>query len=380
MRAYLDNNATTPVAPEVRDRLIELLEYGPLNPGSSHSAGRHAKALLNEVTGELLGALGLEQRKVVFCGSATEAINLAIRGCLGVGPRGAEACIVTSSVEHPAVTNTIDACAKPAAFPVSREGTIDIDGFRAALDGACMAAVMFANNETGVLLPVEEIAQACRDAGVPLLIDCCQAPGKTEFFEVIRRCDPDFLAVSGHKVHAPVGIAALVAREGAKLASCTTGGGQQHGWRAGTEPVALAGALARALTLAKHHSSGLDELRGKVARLWEALSGSAPSAERTVTDPARSLANTLHYRIPGLAAERQIIAFDVAGVECSASSACSSGSVQPSKPMMGMGFGMFESMEGIRMSVSRYTSDAEIDFACGVIRDALARLQREDAA
>lgn len=379
MRAYLDNNATTPIAPPVKERLIELLELGPLNPGSTHASGRAARALFDDVTGELIDALGLPDRKVVFCGSATEAINLAIRGCLATVPEERRGKIVTSSIEHPAVANTIASCGDSAAFQINRDGSVDMDGLREALKGACMCAMMFANNETGVLLPVEEVAEACREAGVPLLVDCCQAPGKAPFFDAIQKIDPDYLAISGHKVHAPVGIAALVVRESAKLATCTTGGGQQHGWRGGTEPVALAGSLARAMTLAREHSADFSNLEHKVGLLWQAIIENAPEAERTVTDPSRSLRNTIHYRIPGLAAERQIIAFDIDGVECSASSACSSGSLQPSKAMMGMGFGMFESMQGIRMSVTRYTTDEEVDFACKVIHDVLSRLLREAA-
>jgi len=380
MRAYLDNNATTPLAPEVRTRLLDVLDVGPLNPGSTHAAGRIAKQLLLDATNELAQALGLESRKVIFCGSASEAINLAIRGCLATTPQGHKHKVVTSSIEHPAVANTINACGEALSFQINRDGTLDSAGLKEALAEACLCAVMFANNETGVLLPVEEIADACREAGVPLLVDCCQAPGKAPFFDAIKRIDPDYLAISGHKVHAPVGIAALVMKERAKLATCTTGGGQQHGLRAGTEPVALASALARAMTLARQHDADLSGLVSKVEQLWRAIQEVAPNAERTVPDCGKSLCNTLHYRIPGLAAERQIIAFDVAGVECSASSACSSGSLQPSKAMMGMGFGMFESMQGIRMSVTRYTSDEEVSFACSVIQEVLGRLMRDQAA
>lgn len=371
MRVYLDYNATTPTDPRVTQRIVELLDEGPLNPGSQHAQGRKARALLDHAEADVLDTLGLTKtHRVVFCGSSTEAINLAIRGLLA---DATDPSIVLSSVEHPAVAQTVDAVASPRVVPVDRVGAIDIDVLRTKFPGAKLATFMYANNETGGILPVRDIVNAARETGVPLLLDCCQAPGKCDFR--VSDARPDMLVVSGHKTYAPAGIAALAIRRDVTLKSLTTGGGQQYGMRAGTETVILANALALALKIACNEPH-LERSASQCERLFTAIREISPHAVLTIPDASRRLANTLHYRIPGLTSERQVIAFDMEGVECSAAAACESGAVKPSKVLLGMGYNDQESKEGVRISVGRFTTDEEIDFACATIQRALARLVR----
>lgn len=369
MRVYLDNNATTPAAPEVIDRMVEVMRRGPLNPGSMHGSGRIARQSFEAAQQQILDLIGLPERRVVFCGSATEAVNLVLRGVAGTN----STTVVHTSVEHPAVVATAAAVGAPRIVAVDREGRLDLDAWKASLAGATIASCMYANNETGGVLPLADVAASCRAAAVPLLVDACQSPGKTDFFATIPGVDPDFLVFSGQKIHGPVGVAALVVRRGITLRQQTTGGGQQGGSRAGTEPVALATALAEALTLAKQRFDRA-ALRAATARLWTAITSAAPNARLTIPEAERRLDNTLHYRIPGLASQRQVVAFDMAGVECSSASACESGSAEPSKVMLGMGYTREEAMEGVRLSVSRYTTDAEIDFAANAIGTCIKRM------
>ncbi|MCK6438606.1 MAG: aminotransferase class V-fold PLP-dependent enzyme [Planctomycetes bacterium] len=339
MRVYLDYNATTPIDPRVREEMNALFAEGALNPGSQHAHGRRARSLFEEAQARVLKTLELEKNhRVVFCGSSTEAINLAVRGSLaGVD----QPKVALSSIEHPAVAQTVEDVAKTLPVLASRDGTLDVDGLGRQLEQANLAAFMYANNETGGLLPVNEIAATCRGAGVPLLLDCCQAPGKCEFD--VREARPDMLVVSGHKMYGPAGIAALVIRKDLALKREITGGGQQYGMRAGTEPVVLACGLAKALELALAEPN-LDRSHGQGEKLFAAIRDVAPNAILTIPDAERRLANTLHYRIPGLTSERQVIYSDQ------------------------------ESKEGVRISVGRFTTDKEIDFACAAIQQVLSHL------
>ena len=371
MRVYLDNNATTAVAPEVAGALARALASGPLNPGSPHASGRAARAKFEEAHASVLDTLGLVGNyRVVFCASATEAANIALHG-LSRSKHARK--MVLSAVEHTAVALAAEAAGAVQFSRIHPDGRLDLDDFRACCNDAALAAIMFANNETGALHPIEEIAGLCRGWRLPLLVDCCQAPGKTDFFDSIARARPEMLLLAGHKLHAPVGIAALVVASSIPLRAIQSGGGQQHGLRPGTEPIALALAFAAALKLAKERFDG-EAFHRKTTMLWNAIQTVAPHAQLTVPDPQRRLANTLHYRVPGLSAERQIVAFDLAGLECSSASACESGSAQPSKVMLAMGYSREQALEGVRLSLSRYTTDDDTAFACKILREVLTRL------
>lgn len=370
MRIYLDNNATTPADPAVIECLAASMRAGPLNPGSMHAAGQRARRMFEAARDGILATLGLPGRRAIFCGSATEAVNLAIRGmCAGL----AKPVLLHTSVEHPAVVATAAAIGEVRIAPVARDGSLDLEAWRRGLAGATLASCMYANNETGGMLPLREVAAMCREARVPLLVDACQSPGKADFFGDMPGVDPDLLVFSGQKIHGPVGIAALVVKSSIQLRQQTTGGGQQGGFRAGTEPVALAAALELALRLARERYQP-EVLRARVGVLWDSIRRAAPSAIATIPDPSRRLANTLHYRIPGLTAQRQVVAFDMAGVECSSASACESGAAEPSKVMLGMGYSREEALEGVRLSISRMTSDADAAAAGAAIEAALRRM------
>jgi cysteine desulfurase len=371
MRVYLDNNATTPADPLVIEALANAMRSGPLNPGSMHASGQHARRMFEAARDAMLEMLGLPDRRLVFCASATEAVNLAMRGIAQAS--GTRPVSLHTSVEHPAVVATAAAIGGVRIAPVGRDGSLDVEAWRQGLSGATLASCMFANNETGGLLPLVEASRLCREAGVPLLVDACQSPGKADFFGQLPAIDPDLLVFSGQKIHGPVGIAALVVKKQIALRQQTTGGGQQGGFRAGTEPVALAVALECALRLARDRFDP-DRLRARTRVLWQAIQRAAPEAMLTIPDSSRRLSNTLHYRIPGLSAQRQVVAFDLAGVECSSASACESGAAEPSKVLLGMGYSREEALEGVRLSISRMTTDAEIAAASAAMETALGRM------
>lgn len=375
MRVYLDNNATTAIAPPVLEHMTSLWQLGPMNPGSIHAGGRRARQLFEAAQKSVLDTLGLPGRRVIFCGSATEAVNLVLRG----EARSKPLAVAHTSVEHPATVATAASIGQPAIATVARDGQLDLETWRTAVGKAGLAASMFANNETGGILPIAEMASAARAAGIRFMVDACQCPGKTDFLPALHEADPDYLVLSGQKIHGPVGVAALIVRDGASLPQQITGGGQQHGLRAGTEPVVLASGLALALQMAVEQFDATS-LRAKLERIWHTILTVAPEAVMTIPAPDMRLAQTLHYRIPGVDAQRQIVAFDLAGVECSSASACESGAAEPSRVMLGMGYTRGEAMEGVRMAVSRFTTEGELDFACTQIADCLRRITRRSPA
>ena len=369
MGIYLDNNASTALDLRVLSAMEKLWGLGALNPGSTHSSGQRAKELMQSAEARVLNALGLAGHRVVFLSSATEALNLVVKGFLQAG----SGLVYYSSIEHPALKGPCDETLRGRKISVDRHGTFDLASLIGGLIRGDLCAMMVANNETGGVLPWQKACEISRSNGSITLLDATQAPGKLPgFFADVANLQPDMIALSGHKIHAPVGIGALVIRRGIQLVPQITGGGQQYGLRAGTEPVVMANAFALALELARDESDPA-AMAAQVERLWQAVLNAIPNAHRTL-QPEESLANTLHYRVPGLSAERQVIALDMAGLRSSSSSACASGSMQPSSTLLGMGYTEEEAREGVRLCVSRLTTDSEVERACQILSDVLPRL------
>ena len=323
---FLDANATEPLRPEAREAAIAALDL-PGNPSSVHGEGRGARKLLESCRERVAARLGARAADVVFTSGGTEANALAIRG-LAAGRR-----VLLGATEHPAV---LRAAPDATLLPVDSEGRVRLDTLEAALaDGRpALVALMAANNETGVLHLLNELAQPCRRHGALLHVDAVQAAGRVAVSMDLTGADS--LAISGHKLGGPKGAGALVLRPGLVPEPLVAGGGQERGRRGGTEPLPAIAGLAAALdTASAAQSATLAPIRDAIEDAIEAL---APEA-RFPGRGARRLPNTTSILLPGVAAEMQVIALDLAGICVSAGAACSSGKVARSHVLDAMGLG-----------------------------------------
>ncbi len=330
---YLDANATEPLRPEARAAVLAAMDTLG-NPSSVHGAGRAARRLLEQAREAVAARFGARPQEVVFTAGGTEANALAIRG-LGQGRR-----ILVGATEHPAV---LAAAPGATTVPVRPDGTLDLDALRALLAeaGPALVCLMAANNETGVLHPLAAAAAMCRDAGALLHVDAVQAAGRLATLPAA-----DSLALSGHKLGGPMGAGALVLRPGLDVPALVPGGGQERGRRGGTEPLPAICGLAAALAAATPDDPCLAALRDGIEAGARAL---APELVVAGAGAPR-LGNTTSLVLPGVRAETQVIALDLAGVQVSAGAACSSGKVGASPVLAAMGLGEAAGC-GIRVSL-----------------------------
>jgi cysteine desulfurase len=321
MELYLDANATEPLRPEARESVLAALDL-PGNPSSVHGAGRGARRVLDAAREALAARFGGSPADLVLTAGGTEANALAVRGLAG-GRR-----VLVGATEHPAV---LAAAPGAAVLPVLADGTLDLAALARALDGPpALVCVMAANNETGVLHPLAEVAALCRAAGALLHVDAVQAAGRVE----VALGAADSLALSGHKLGGPKGAGALLLRPGLAPAPIVAGGGQERGRRGGTEPLpAIAGMAAAA-------QAATPEAAARLAALRDAIEAACVAQGAIVAGAgAKRLPNTTSLILPGVPAETQVIALDLAGVRVSAGAACSSGKVARSHVLAAMGLG-----------------------------------------
>lgn len=375
---YLDNNATTRVADEVLEAMTPLYReiYG--NPHAVHSLGRAAHDVVESARAELATLLGCGSDEVIFTSCGTEGNALVIRGLLDRHP--ARRRVVATAVEHPSVltllrtlegAGTIDL----AIVPVDQNGAIDLDAMRAAVDDATLlVSVMLAQNETGVIHPVREIAEIAHARGGYLHVDAVQAAGKIPLSH--SDMDADFVTISGHKFHAPKGVGALTIRKGLSLQPLWYGGGQELGLRSGTEPVPSIAGIAAASRLARTHladSSRVQALRDRFER--EVLSTIPETSVNGSTQPR--LPNTASIAFHDAYGDAIVRALDAEGICVSAGAACHSGRVEPSGTMKAMGRPLRIAMGAVRFSLSRYTTEEEIDTTLEVLTGVVERVRRE---
>lgn len=358
--AYLDYNATAPLRPEAKAAILEALA-APANPSSVHRFGRAARALASRARGQVAALVGAEPKRVVFTSGGTEANNLAFR--LAIRQGGVKALVV-SAIEHDSVLRPARLLATELGLPLREvpagpDGVVPAEAIAAALAALprpALVALMLANNETGAIQPVAEVTRLAHEAGALVLCDAVQAAGKIPVDLTALACD--FLTLSAHKLGGPTGVGALVLRDDWTPAPLLAGGGQELGMRAGTENlsgIAGFGAAAEATRLAL-------PLEGpRLATLRDRLQGqmlaACPSALVHAGEVAR-LPNTLCIGLPGMPAETQVMALDLAGVAVSAGSACSSGKVTPSHVLTAMGLPEPAAREALRFSLG-WASTAE---------------------
>jgi cysteine desulfurase len=381
-RVYLDWNATTPLRPEARQAMAAAWEVAG-NPSSVHAEGRQARRLVEDARAAISAAIGVRPQDVAFTSGGTEANALALTPGLRRSAGEPVRRLLVSAIEHTSVLSggrfspeTI------GTIQVTGSGLIDIDHLRRLLaEGPpALVSVMLANNETGALQPVGEVADIVHEAGGLLHVDAIQAFGKIPFD--IKLMKADLVALSAHKIGGPKGVGALVlADEAQGLEPLLRGGGQELGRRAGTENVAgisaFGVATAAAMAALAGDAARLQALRERLEKGLQQTPGMIVFSE----DVPR-LPNTTLFTVPGLKAETAVIGFDLGGIAVSSGSACSSGKVQPSHVLAAMGFGRELAQGAVRLSLGWSTSEADIDLALQAWRklaDALLKGRRNTA-
>ncbi|MCW5730712.1 MAG: cysteine desulfurase [Alphaproteobacteria bacterium] len=348
--AYLDYNATAPLRPEARRAMLEAAEAGG-NASSVHAGGRRARRMIEEARERVAMLLGARPDEVVFTSGGTEANHLALLGA------GADRVLV-GATEHDSVRL---ARADAQALPVDGSGQIALEKLDAALTesaGRALVSVMLANNETGVIQPVAEVARVARRHGALVHCDAVQAIGKIAVD--LRALDVDFLSLSGHKLGGPQGVGALLVRDGRMLEPLLRGGGQEFGRRAGTENLPGIAGMAAALAAALRDLAAMDTLARLRDGMEARLAALCPEL-RVWGRGAPRLANTSCLAMPGTLAETQVMALDLAGIEVSAGAACSSGKVRPSHVLRAMGAGEREAREAIRVSLGWASAEDDVE-------------------
>ena len=377
MRLYLDHNATTPVRPEVAEAMTEVLRHEFGNPSSVYEEGAAARARVETARGCLAELLGTTPRSIRFTSGATEANNALLFGLLAPGDH-----VVTTAVEHPSVSEPLALLAE-RGVRVTRVAP-DADGCVSTADVIAeisdqtrLVSVIWANNETGALAPIEEIAAHCRERGVLVHSDATQAVGKLAID--LSSVPVDFLSTSAHKLGGPKGVGAMIVREGVALPSFLHGGGQERGLRGGTENVAgivgLGVACELAIAEGAARTARYAELRD---RLWAGIE-SKVAGVRWNGDPDRLLGNTLNVEFTGVAGEVLVQALDLEGVAVSAGAACHSGSIEPSKVLSAMGRTPEQARGSLRFSVGWGVDEAQIDQVIGLLGSLVPRVRAAQA-
>jgi cysteine desulfurase len=377
VKVYLDHNATTPLHPEVLAAMLPFLGERFGNPSSVHGWGREARHALETARQGVAAALGVAEKDcIVFTGGGTEANNLALIGVVAARADRARHLIV-SAVEHPAVLHTADHLERQGCavtrLPVDRDGVLDPDDVRRAIrSDTVLVSLMHANNETGVLFPIEEIGAICRERDVPLHTDAVQSFGKVPVN--VEALGVDLLSVSGHKIHGPKGVGALYVRRGMNMIPLIHGGGQERSRRGGTENVAGAVGLARAATLM---GAELEEANHRMAELRDRLETvlmSTRGAGLGNGHRRRRLPHTSNLAFLGIDAESLVIALDLRGVAVSSGAACSSGAVEPSHVLLAMGLSPEHARCSVRFSLGRWTASQEIEYVAETVLSIVERM------
>ena len=380
-RVYLDWNATTPLRPEARAAMAAGWDISG-NPSSVHAEGRQARRLLEDARAAVASAVGGRPQDVVFTSGGTEANALALTPGVRRGAGQPARRLLVSAIEHPSVLSGGRFAPEAIGMvEVTGSGLVDVDCLRRLLaDGPpALVSVMLANNETGAIQPISEVADVVHEAGGLLHVDAIQALGKISFD--IKSMKADLITLSAHKIGGPKGVGALVLGEEVQVEALLRGGGQELGRRAGTENVtgiaAFGAATAAAMAALAPDAQRLQSLRERLEKGLMQTPGMI-----VFSAGAPRLPNTTLFTVPGLKAETAVIGFDLGGIAVSSGSACSSGKVQPSHVLAAMGVPKDLAQGAVRLSLGWSTSEADIDLALQAWRklaDALLRGRRNTA-
>jgi cysteine desulfurase len=373
-RIYLDNNASTPVLPEVLEAMRPYFGEHFGNASSIHHHGQETRAAVERARNSVASLLGCRVQEIVFTSGGTEGDNLAISGLTGEGDH-----VITSSIEHHAV---LHACrhleeigCEVTWLPVDSRSLVDPDDVRRALrPNTKLISIMTANNETGVLQPVEDIGKIAAEADVYFHTDAVQAAGKVPID--VKNIGCDALSISGHKMHAPQGVGALYVRRGAHLQPLFYGGRHERSRRAGTENVPGIVALGKAAELAMQSFERGDDK--KMSALRDRLQqGILAQVEEAAVngEGAPRVPNTSNIYFDHIEGEAMVISLDLKGLAVSTGAACSAGAIEPSHVLTAMGLRADRARASIRFSLGKQNSDEDIDFALALVPEAVARLR-----
>lgn len=373
---YLDNNATTKVDPEVVEVMVPYLSEYYGNPSSMHTFGGQVSKAVLKAREQVAALLGAKESEIIFTSGGTEGDNAAIRAALLAQPEKRH--IITTQVEHPAVLAFCKQLEKQGYsvtyLSVNSQGQLDLNQLETSLnDNTALVSIMYANNETGTVFPIEEIGVRVKEKGAIFHVDAVQAVGKIPIN--MQTSNIDMLVMSGHKIHAPKGIGALYVRRGVRFRSMLIGGGQQRGRRGGTENVPGIVALGKAAELEVLHlekTAATQEIMRN--RLEQALITKIPNCEVN-GDVSNRLPNTTNIGFKYIEGEAILLMLNQKGICASSGSACSSGSLEPSHVLRAMGLPYTTLHGSIRFSLCRYTEEAEIDAVIQVMPAIIERLR-----
>jgi cysteine desulfurase len=375
MRVYLDHNATSPLRDEVVAAMTRVLRDGYGNPSSVHEEGRAARAEVDRARESVASLLGVDSGEVLFTGGATESNNTVLLGLLPA-QAGDRRHIVTTAVEHPSIEAPLELLEaqgwEVTRVGVDRDGLLDLAEVAGAIrPDTALLSVIWANNETGVLQPMEGLVELARERGVLIHADATQAVGKMRID--LRKIELDLLSLSAHKFNGPKGVGCLILRGDQDFAGILHGGPQERRRRGGTENVAGLAGLAAACQLAENEIPAravrYAELRD---RLWEGIQAKIPAVRRNgATD--RVLPNTLNVEFEATAGELVVQALDVEGVAVSSGAACHSGSIDPSHVLVAMGCSPEAARGSLRFSVGHGNTEEEIDHLLALLPEVVER-------
>lgn len=372
---YLDNNATTQVADEVLEAMLPWLreEYG--NPSSSYALGKRAAGALEEARARVAALVGCSEDGLIFTSCGTESINAAVLSCISRDPDRRH--IVTSTVEHSATVKLCERLARQGYeitwLPVDAQGLLDPARVEDALrEDTAVISLLWANNETGVIFPVEEIARIATHRGVPLHIDAVQAAGKVSL--TVRELGIPFLSISGHKLHCPKGVGALAVSKKVRFTPLFAGS-QEDGRRGGTQNMASIVGFGKAAELAlKDREATTARIQSQRDRFESHMLATLPGCEVN-GHPTLRLPNTANLSFAGLESEAALLLLGERGICCSAGSACTSGSVHPSHVLRAMGMTNERARSSLRFSFGRLSTEADLATACEIVPQVVHKLR-----
>ena len=377
-RVYFDNNATTPVDPEVLDAMLPYFAESFGNPSSIHTPGQQARKAVEQAREQVAALIGARAGEITFTSCGTESDNLAIRGVI-FADESPRKHIITTQIEHSAVMQTCRALGERGSeitfLPVNADGLIDLDGLhRAIRPETLLISVMHANNELGTVQPVVEIGRIAAEADAYFHVDAVQSAGKIPVD--VDAIGADLLAISAHKFYGPKGVAALYARKGTRIKPILFGGKEGKSQRPGTENVAGIVGMGKAaeLALKKLQQEG-ERLRGLRDRLEKGLLAAVPESRVNGGNAPRT-PNTANLTFSYIEGESMVIALDLKGIACSTGAACSSGATEPSHVLTAIGLPAEMARGSMRFSLGRLNTEEDVDFALKAIPEAVQHLRK----
>ena len=376
-KVYMDNAATTALAPEVLEQMMPYLTANYGNPSSVHSFGREAKPGLDKARRQVADALNAQPEEIIFTGCGTESDNTVL---LGVAEKykAKGNHIITTNIEHHAILHTAEYLEKNGCevtyLPVDEYGRVSAEQVAAAIkENTILVSVMFANNEVGSIMPIAEIGAVCREKGVLFHTDAVQAVGHIPID--VKAMNIDMLSLSAHKFHGPKGVGALYVRKGIRLPSFIMGGGQEKGRRAGTENTAGIVGLGAAIELScAHMEQNAKRMTALRNRLIQGIEREIPHVKLNGHRTER-LPNNVNFSIRYIEGESILLMLDMNGIAASSGSACTSGSLDPSHVLLALGLDHETAHGSVRLTLGDETTEEDIDYVIDVLKKTAERLR-----